>query len=125
MSQTKFKFQKHQMKMIFQSTNHPEQVLQQLQDPVFAARFGDIRLVFEGGEVVDYYRALLSLLSQELGEILQQAPTSDTLMLTEMDVKQFFNPMTKIGQDGFSKNLHLVEKEVKYKGMLFQLMVIC
>ena len=104
------------MKMIFESTNHPEQVLQQIQDPVFAAMFSDIRLVFEGGEVVDYYRALVSLLSKELGELLQQTPTSDALMLTGMDVKLFFNQITLIGQEGFNESLYFVEKDGKYEG---------
>ena len=78
--------------MILETTNTPEKVLHQLSDSTFAERFGDIRLVFEGGEVVDYYRALLSLLSHEWGELLQLLPNSDTVMLTGMDVRQFFNP---------------------------------
>ena len=69
------------------SPHHPEYVFEHLNDSTFAERFGDIRLIFEGGEVVDYYRALLSLLSWEWSQLLQEAHFSDTVLLPDMSVR--------------------------------------
>ena len=79
--------------MFLGSPHYPEHVFEHLNDLTFAERFGDIRLIFEGGEVVDYYRALLSLLSQEWRQLLQEAPFSDTVLLPDMYVREFFNPV--------------------------------
>ena len=79
--------------MFLGSPHHPEHVFEHLNDSNFAERFGDIRLIFEGGEVVDYYRALLSLLSWEWSKLLQEAPFSDTVLLPDMAVREFFNPV--------------------------------
>jgi hypothetical protein len=97
--------------MFLGSTCHPEEVLEQLNNSYFAERFGDIRLVFQGGQVVDYYRALLSLLSQEWRELLQQVPTSDTVLLTGIEVSHFFNYVPPTVQPGSKQDQDILEIE--------------
>ena len=89
--------EKNWINMSLGSPHHPEFVFEHLNDSTFAERFGDIRLIFEGGEVVDYYRALLSLLSWEWSQLLQEAHFSDTVLLPDMSVREFFNtvPLTE------------------------------
>ena len=101
--------------MFLGSANHPEHVLEHLNDKTFAERFGDIRLIFKGGEVVDYYRALLSLLSEEWRQLLQEVPSSDTVLLPDMSVREFFNPELQTEQLGATQDTQFDEIEKKYE----------
>lgn len=71
----------------------PLHLVEQLSVDTFAAKFGDLRLVFRDGEVVHYYRSLLSLLSLEWRLLLQLCVDCEVIIMPDTGVTQFFGEM--------------------------------
>ena len=69
---------------------HVNNVVRELNNSSFAAAFGDIRLVFANGEVIPYFKSLLSLLSQDWKLLLQLRPHSEVVLLPDFTVGEFF-----------------------------------
>ena len=69
---------------------HVNNVVRELRNFNFSATFGDIRLVFSGGEVVPYFKGLLSLLSRDWKHLLQILPDTELVLLPQFSVVDFF-----------------------------------
>ena len=69
---------------------HVNNVVRELRNSDFAATFGDVRLVFSGGEVVPYFKGLLSLLSRDWKHLLQVLPDTELVLLPQFSVVDFF-----------------------------------
>ena len=76
-------------------SSHVEQVFRDLTNSGFALSFGDVTLVFEGGECVPYYKGILSLINNKWSRLLQLCSNTDTVFLVGVSKTDFFNDLEK------------------------------
>ena len=80
---------------MIQEWPHVNNIARDFNDPIFLAAFGDLKLVFRDQEVISYFKALLSLLSQDWHVLLKLYPETELVLLPEFSVAEFFGEMLK------------------------------
>ena len=83
------------------STQHTKTVLSEITSSSFSSVFHDVTLVFEDGEEVLHYKALLSLLSLEWRLLLKLSPFTDVVFLPDIKVEDMFGKVTETFKDDY------------------------
>ena len=65
-------------------------IIRDVNDPIFSAAFGDLKLVFRDQEVFRYFKGLLSLVCQDRHVLLKLHLETELLLLPEFSLAEFF-----------------------------------
>ena len=71
--------------------SHLRGLLQQLWLPNFMRSFGDVKLVFMGGESIRFYRSILANISLNWKTIMEVCMETDTVLLPETEIGEFWD----------------------------------
>ena len=88
---------------MIQDWPHVHNIVRDLNDPIFSAAFGDLKLVFRDQVVIPYFKGLLSLVSQEWNELLQLYPETELVLLPEFSLAEFFGELLEDQDAGKNK----------------------
>eukprot|EP00092_Neocalanus_flemingeri_P010054 GFUD01010835.1.p1 GENE.GFUD01010835.1~~GFUD01010835.1.p1 ORF type:complete len:882 (-),score=215.59 GFUD01010835.1:60-2705(-) len=78
--------------ILLRQAQHMKRLIFQLNDQIFAERFGDIKLIFADGDL-HCYKALLAEISHSWGQILKSSDEADLVLLKEVKREEFLSQM--------------------------------